>query len=118
MSGRTQRNRKITPKGLEYKKQLATTSKKAKIKSDMQDLVKSMQATDLGRPAESAMAETTMLMQTSAPTGPIIQPATFVPSSVDETMDSLSSAMRRTTMGGKYRRRRRHRRRHTRRHRR
>ena len=106
MSGRTQRNRKITPKGLEYKKQLATTSKKAKTKADIQDLVKSMQATDLGRPAQSAMAETTMLMQASAPTGPIIQPATFVPPAVDDTMDSLSSALRRTTMGGKYRRRR------------
>jgi len=116
MSGRTQRNRKVTPKGVLYKKQLAISSKKAKNKSDMQDLVKSMQATDLGRPAESAIAETTMLIQSSAPRGPIIQPATFVPPSVDGTMNSLSSAMRRTTLGGKRRRRRRHR--HTRRHRR
>ena len=106
MSGRTQRNRKVTPKGVLYKKQLAVSSKKAKTKADMRDLVKSMEAMDLGRPAESAIAETTMLIQSSAPRGPSIQPATFVPPSVDGTMDSLSSAMRRTTMGGKHRRRR------------
>jgi hypothetical protein len=128
MSGRTPRNKTPTSKGKAYSAARLSVKNKAvmrsKNKSDMEDLIKGIDSTtDLGRPVEGAMAETAMGMERSLPLGPVIQPATFVyPSAVaappppDETMDSLTSAMGKTTMGGKYRRkhsrrRRKHRRR-------
>jgi len=122
MSGRTPRNKAPTTKGkVYYESRVSAKAKsllRSKNKSDMDDLIRGMEsATDLGRPSEGAMAETAMGMEKSLPVGPVIQPATFVPPpAADETMDSLTAAMGKTAMGGKYRRkqtrrRRKHRRR-------
>jgi hypothetical protein len=119
MSGRTQRKKTPTSKGKEYSDARVSLknkfSEREKTKNDMEELVRGMQTTDLGRPAEGARVEAAAAEGRMAPTGPVLQPATFVPRSAeDEGMEGLSSAMARTTMGGKRRRkntRRRHKRR-------
>ena len=122
MSGRTQRNRKQTPKGKEYQARMVTSkntqSRRAKTKADMEDLIKGMEATDLGRPAEGARVEAAVAEERVAPAAPLLQPPIFVANQPkDEAMDGLADAM--AKLGGRRRRRthrrRRHRRRSTRR---
>jgi hypothetical protein len=91
---------------------------RGKTKSDMEDLISSMQATDLGRPAEGARVETELAQQVtpSVTSGPIIKAAIFVPPSRgDEDMDGLSSTMANAKIGGKRKRKTRRRQRHRRR---
>ena len=118
MSGRTQRNRTLTTKGKAYSVRMVTqknkASQRAKSKADMEGLIKSMQATDLGRPAEGARVEVAVAEERAAPAGPLLQPPIFRANQPkDEAMDGLADAM--SKLGGKKRRKTHRRRRHRRR---
>ena len=118
MSGRTPRNRTLTPKGKSYLDDRKKVLTKGKTKSDMEDLITGMQTTDLGRPVEGARMETEVAQRLtpSVTSGPIIKPAIFVPPSRgDEDMEGLTSAMGNAKMGGKRKRKTRRRQRHRRR---
>lgn len=115
MSGRTPRNKTPTVKGKAYTASRVSAKTKSllrsKTKSDMEDLIKGMQATDLGRPAEGARVEAAVAEERVAPAGPILQPPIFTANAPrDEAMDGLASAMGSTRLGGKRRKTRRHRR--------
>lgn len=105
MSGRTQRQRKLTDMGVQYKKQLAESAKRSDSKKQLQDAVKGLTGLKVDdRSTITVSAPVGPAPARPLPGAPILRPPTFqYPPPPKDDVDDLASRFGK--MGGKTRRR-------------
>ena len=107
MSGRTQRQRKLTEFGSQFKKQVAESARKTDQRKQFQDSVKELSSMkiDTTSPVKLGGPDKSFVPSKPLPESSIIKQPTFTypPESKDDDMEKLASSF--SKLGGKTRRR-------------